>query len=995
MSQFPSESMNGFEPDSNVEGSNHYNHPAVEDSVMNSINKAIKNYAPTSLVKSKYMWPIFVEWLRKIAANFRGKVNLAEILNVTNVEITVPYDISSILRNAIVAYFHKDIYAPYDDESDGFKLFAKMNLQLMTINNLERTQLINQLIKSVNEPDDLKFIESTRIISYFIPHMAKSMNLFLCLRFKNTPRFFRDYGFFNLTAAETEEFDSCSPAIIMTKYREFTAESALEDSPAAFFTHAGNNANKNKNPVKTNKFNKKGKKGKSKGNKNSRSSCKYCGKDNHPSEKCFKKPESAFFTDYYDEVYHVDTKYPVISDNTVFILDSGATTHVVQDKNMLFNLEKYGGTIKTLAGPQIAEYRGCCRINPNLLLKNALTCYDAPYNIISTTRLNDEGYDVNMGHTGETLIYLNGELIATSEKKNNLVFLNTADIKSHMVFNIDETNYEKASAIHQASGHAKTKQLSQILIKQGMYVPTAALKSIVSNCSICQGGYMQLSHGRTMISKNDMKIGQLLVTDVFGPINHKYGLIVSDMVSKYTIGITLNSRKAVTDATITVLKKFANLLHLSDNKICFLRSDNEYRTKLLADYCNDQGIIQEFTAPHSSYQNGAAENLNMQLKRKMQFLLNESNIPKHLWPYAFQHALFLLNHLPIGSSNLVPWTVLTKQVKDMHNLATFGTLAFAYNYTTDQKVFTRHTHGVFLGYDGTTKVAYIYIKATGKVMRTSSFHTIPNRFPFHNRALFDAPQNDVLDFDASQADSPGYSLGSSSFPGSSRVTRQSDPSSSPTPSSGSSGATPSDSSPADSHASPDTEDSSPSENMDVDALSSPSSPGSSSPHQDRESPSDALISTKATVDLVPEQSNPSTTPTVEEVITAPSTPVSSHAVPLLQHHQPTRIENPVVAPSPPQLPSSYLSTICARPRPSSPTVQIDQLTSAKTSLSLQTPLHVTPSILASSDTVAPSPGSSPPTPPFDPSLDPSYRSLVLLRPTNKRSKLSHPRHVVV
>ena len=89
------------------------------------------------------------------------------------------------------------------------------------------------------------------------------------------------------------------------------------------------------------------------------------------------------------------------------------------------------------------------------------------------------------------------------------------------------------------------------------------------------------------------------------------------------------------------MKVFINLLKLNNQSPVYLRSDNEFRTKELDSFLCLQGIIAEFWAPHSSYQNGKAERSNREVEDRIRKLLQGSGVPKNLWPYAFSHSIFL------------------------------------------------------------------------------------------------------------------------------------------------------------------------------------------------------------------------------------------------------------------------------------------------------------------------------------------------------------------
>ena len=175
---------------------------------------------------------------------------------------------------------------------------------------------------------------------------------------------------------------------------------------------------------------------------------------------------------------------------------------------------------------------------------------------------------------------------------------------------------------------------------------------------------------------------------------------------------------------------FEKLLNLTNKSLCFIRTDNEFLTKKFAEFCQSKGIIHQLTAPHSSFQNGKAENINGQIERKMKKLLIDSNVPNKYWNFAFRHSVFLHNYLPLNNSNQSPWEVFRQTKKHVEVSAPFGCKIVAFNHNVKQKIFKRDTVGTFLGFQATTKIAYILEKNTDKIIRLSSFNFIQSVLPY-------------------------------------------------------------------------------------------------------------------------------------------------------------------------------------------------------------------------------------------------------------------------
>ena len=142
---------------------------------------------------------------------------------------------------------------------------------------------------------------------------------------------------------------------------------------------------------------------------------------------------------------------------------------------------------------------------------------------------------------------------------------------------------------------------------------------------------------------------------MIGPINDAYGLIISDRKSKFAIGRVLQSKSEVSSNTLEFLKTFKNLLTLTKRTIVMFRADNEFDTKMVGSFCDEESITLQFSAPHSSYQNGFAETQNREIERRMKLMLMDSNVPSSYWNFAFHHSIFINNYVPGNSNTLSAW----------------------------------------------------------------------------------------------------------------------------------------------------------------------------------------------------------------------------------------------------------------------------------------------------------------------------------------------------
>lgn len=210
---------------------------------------------------------------------------------------------------------------------------------------------------------------------------------------------------------------------------------------------------------------------------------------------------------------------------------------------------------------------------------------------------------------------------------------------------VETTTYDEPEWI---ADHIKYGYLSKNkLIGKGY-----TIKGNVSDyCTIC-AGLVTKTLGSSTTEMNDT--GELIHVDLIGPIYNQYGLVCIDNKSKFITGYILSKKSQASLKAIDIIKVLNNILHIQSKSIKRVRADNEFRTIEFQEFCEQQGILIEYTAPHSSYQNGNVENANKFVKRKLKLLLIQSGIPKSLWIYAFKHAIFLLNYLPRNNNNESP-----------------------------------------------------------------------------------------------------------------------------------------------------------------------------------------------------------------------------------------------------------------------------------------------------------------------------------------------------
>ncbi|CAI7839586.1 unnamed protein product [Closterium sp. NIES-53] len=137
-----------------------------------------------------------------------------------------------------------------------------------------------------------------------------------------------------------------------------------------------------------------------------------------------------------------------------------------------------------------------------------------------------------------------------------------------------------------------------------------------------------------------------------------------------------------------------------DLPILRLHSDRggEFSSDLLAEFCQDEGIIQTFTLLASPQQNGIAERRIGLIMEVARTSMIHAAAPHFLWPFAVRYAVHQLNLWPrVSLPETSPTLRWTGKVGDASAFRVWGALSLVRDATAS-KLSTRTLRCVFLGF---------------------------------------------------------------------------------------------------------------------------------------------------------------------------------------------------------------------------------------------------------------------------------------------------------
>lgn len=115
------------------------------------------------------------------------------------------------------------------------------------------------------------------------------------------------------------------------------------------------------------------------------------------------------------------------------------------------------------------------------------------------------------------------------------------------------------------------------------------------------------------------------------------------------------------DQAFDAFKKFRIQVETSSGKkVKIFRSDRggEFMSSKFISYCDETGIVRQFTAPYTPQQNGVVERRNRTVVAMARSMLKEKYMSSMMWGEAVRHSLYILNRLPTRTlTGMTPYEV--------------------------------------------------------------------------------------------------------------------------------------------------------------------------------------------------------------------------------------------------------------------------------------------------------------------------------------------------
>ncbi|KAK2414909.1 bromodomain-containing protein [Trifolium repens] len=174
------------------------------------------------------------------------------------------------------------------------------------------------------------------------------------------------------------------------------------------------------------------------------------------------------------------------------------------------------------------------------------------------------------------------------------------------------------------------------------------------------------------------------------------------------------------DETYEVFSIFCTQIqNEKDSKILIVRSDHggEFENEPFENFCEEHGILHEFSSPRTPQQNGVVERKNRSLQEMARTMMHENNLEKFFSAEAVNTACYIQNRIytrPI--LNKTTYELFRGRKPNISYFHQFGCTCYILNNKVHLKKFdSKACKGIFIGYSERSKSYRVYNSETNIV----------------------------------------------------------------------------------------------------------------------------------------------------------------------------------------------------------------------------------------------------------------------------------------
>lgn len=366
-------------------------------------------------------------------------------------------------------------------------------------------------------------------------------------------------------------------------------------------------------------------------------------------------------------------------------LDSGASTHIVSNVNLLTNICYQPKNREIIVANQTVVQVLCsgdlqlttCVGNKKFTIdvKNVLCAPNLTTNLLSVSKIIASGNRVMFNQQGCLIYNPQNDCIGEAHLENGVYKLIVVKMEQHLAAAVKTSS----TIWHRRLGHINASDLNKLKsgAAEGVSFDDKCDAGKASCIVCCEGKQTRLPFPQS--TSRSQEVLELVHTDLCGPMENlslgkaSYYLLFVDDFSRMCTVYFLRSK----DETLMYFKQYKKFVeNQQSKKIKILRSDNggEFCSAKMTDYLKQCGILHQKTNSYTPEQNGLCERNNRSIVEKARCLLYDSKFEKFLWAEAVNTAVYIKNRSPASSldQNITPYEIWTGRKPNLSHLRIFG-----------------------------------------------------------------------------------------------------------------------------------------------------------------------------------------------------------------------------------------------------------------------------------------------------------------------------------
>ena len=467
-----------------------------------------------------------------------------------------------------------------------------------------------------------------------------------------------------------------------------------------------------------------------------------------------------------------------------WILDSGASRHLVNDEKLLLDASACSHEIAMADGESLRLTRvGSVRLE--VLARGVATIvtltdvYLAPRlakNIVSYGKLESKGYALAYDGDNRALARrIDGVVAFDVATDSNVLYVQTpVKCGGHgagdAIMAALEANSVDASAddAHEASllhWHQRLGHLAFDTIVRMARDPASGIK-LSSNkrmaCVSCLEGKQTRNAQAQMDSGANSpidRIGGVICSDLKGPmtpqdrLQNRYLVNFIDHKSNYCRVFLARTKDAAAKKFEAFLIHFERLFGF---KIHVLRTDGGGEYANIDLFCQRTGVARQVSEARNQASNGKAERMHRTVLNLARSMMFACALPLQYWGDAVQYAVYILNRSPTRANvkRSSPLEMLTGKVPDLRGIVVFGSPCSVYRDPRKNSLLKRSQRGIIVGVSEETKGYKVLLPRENKVVVTQHVKDIETLSEAQNAQLQRAMNACDRAGDADEADTP-------------------------------------------------------------------------------------------------------------------------------------------------------------------------------------------------------------------------------------------------